>query len=64
MSRNVQYITNENGERMAVVMPIAEYEELLEDLHLTRIARETSHEPTRPLNEFVKELRIEGEIDV
>jgi len=64
MSRNVQYLTNENGERTAVVMPIAEYEELLEDLHLTRIARETSDEPTRPLSEFVKELRVEGEIDV
>jgi len=64
MSRNVQYLTNETGERTAVVMPIAEYEELLEDLHLTRIARDTSDEPTRPLSEFVKELRVEGEIDV
>jgi PHD/YefM family antitoxin component YafN of YafNO toxin-antitoxin module len=60
----VQYLTNENGERTAVVVPIAEYEELLEDLHLTRIARETADEPTRPLIEFVKELRTEGEIDV
>ncbi len=39
MSRNVQYVTNENGERTAVIVPIEECEELLEDLHVTRIAK-------------------------
>jgi PHD/YefM family antitoxin component YafN of YafNO toxin-antitoxin module len=64
MSRNVQYLTNENGERTAVVMPIEDYEELLEDLHVTRIAYETRDEPTRPLSEIMEELRVAGEIDV
>jgi hypothetical protein len=64
MSRNVQYLTNEDSERTSLVMPIAEYEELLEDLHVTRIAYETRDEPSRPLSEFVEELRVEGEIDV
>jgi len=64
MSRNVQYLTNENGERTAVVMPIEDYEELLEDLHVTRIAYETRDEPTRPLSEVMEELRNAGEIDV
>ena len=34
MSRNVQYVTDANGERTAVILPLDEYEELLEDLHV------------------------------
>ena len=64
MSRNVQYITNEQGERTAVIVPIEDYEELLEDLHVTRIAYETRDEPTRPFSEVMEELRNAGEIDV
>ena len=30
--------TNENGQRTAVILPIEEYEELLEDLHVSRVA--------------------------
>ena len=64
MSRNVQYVTDANGERTAVILPLDEYEELLEDLHVTRIAEETKDDPGRPLNEVVGELRNAGEIDV
>ena len=63
MARNVQYITNESGERTAVIMPIEEYEELLEDLHVTRVAEETKNEPRRLLIDVVEELRDAGEID-
>ncbi len=63
MSRNVQYLTNESGERTAVIMPIEEYEELLEDLHVTRVAEETKNEPRRLLIDVVEELRDVGEID-
>jgi hypothetical protein len=45
-------------------MPIEDYEELLEDLHVTRIAYETRDEPSRPLSDVVDELRVAGEIDV
>ena len=64
MSRNVQYVTDANGQRTAVILPLEEYEELLEDLHVTRIAHETKDEPARPLGEVVDELRNAGEIDV
>ena len=64
MSRNVQYVTDANGERTAVILPLAEYEELLEDLQVSRVAHETRDEPSRPLNEVVEELRNAGEIDV
>ena len=64
MARNVQYITDEQGQRTAVIMPIGEYEDLLEDFHLARVAEETKDEPCRPLSEVVEELRKTGEIDV
>lgn len=64
MSSNVQYVTDANGERTAVILPLEEYEELLEDLHVIRAAQETKDEPRRPLSEVVEELRNAGEIDV
>lgn len=64
MPRNVQYITDANGERTAVILPLEEYEELLEDLHVSRVASETKDEPCRPLSEVVEEMRNAGEIDV
>jgi hypothetical protein len=47
-----------------VIVPIEEYEELLEDLHLIRIANERKDEPRRPFSEVVEEMRQAGEIDV
>jgi len=64
MSRNVQYVTDANGERTAVILPIDEYQELLEDIHVIRIAEETKDEPARPLSEVVEELQAADEIDV
>jgi hypothetical protein len=63
MSRNVQYVTDENGERTAVILPLEEYQELMEDLHVTRAAEETKNEPQRLFIDVVNELREAGEID-
>jgi len=51
MSRNVQYVTDANGERTAVNIPLNEYEQLLEDLHVTRAAEEAKDEPRIPWEE-------------
>jgi hypothetical protein len=64
MSRNVQYVTDAKGERTAVILPLDEYGELLEDLHVIRIARESKNDTSRPLSEVVEEMRSAGEIDV
>ena len=64
MSKNVQYVTDSAGQKMAVIVPIDEYEELLEDLHLGRVARESKDEERRPFAEVVEEMRQAGEIDV
>ena len=64
MSRNVQFVTDAEGNKTAVILPLEEYEEMLEDLHMGQVARESKDEPRRPFAELVEELRADGEIDV
>jgi PHD/YefM family antitoxin component YafN of YafNO toxin-antitoxin module len=65
MQKNVQFVTDAEGHRSAVILPIEEYEEMMEDLHLGRAVRESKGEPRRrPFEEVLKELRAAGEIDV
>ena len=64
MTTQVQFVVDAAGEKTAVILPIEEYEELLEDLHLGQVARESKDEPTRPFSEVLAEMRQAGEIDV
>ena len=41
---NVQYITDAAGQKTAVILPIEDYEEMLEDLHFGEVARDESAE--------------------
>ncbi len=60
MAANVQFLTNEKGERVSVVLPVEEYEELLEDLEdLARIA-ERREEPAITHDELVARLKADG----
>ena len=43
---NVQYITDQMGKKTAVILPIAEFEELLEDLADLVVVAERRDEPT------------------
>jgi hypothetical protein len=63
MSRNVQYVTDANGERTAVILPLEEYQELLEDMHIIRVAEETKDEPGIPWDQVKAELVSEGKLD-
>ena len=64
MIKSVQYITDSTGQRTAVIVPLNEFEEMMEDLHLGRIARESKDATRRPFMEMVEEMRQAGEIDV
>ncbi len=60
MAASVQFLTNEKGERVSVVLPVAEYEELLEDLEdLARIA-ERREEPAITHDELLARLKADG----
>lgn len=60
MSDPVQYITDEQGERTAVLLPISAYEKLLEDLDDLAVVAERRDEPAIPHEQFVSELRRDG----
>jgi hypothetical protein len=60
MSQTLQYLTDADGDRTAVVLPIADYEKLLEDLDDLAAVAERRDEPVIPHDEFVKELQRNG----
>jgi hypothetical protein len=45
MSQTLQYLTDEHGDRTAVVLPISDYEKLLEDLEDLAVVAERRDEP-------------------
>ncbi len=60
----MQYITDAHGHKTAVILPIEDYEEMLVDLQMGEIARESDDEPTRDFEEVLKQMRADGEVDV
>ena len=60
MSEPVKYIIDDRGERTAVVLPISDYEKLLEDLEDLAVVAERRDEPAIPHKQFVSELRRDG----
>jgi len=55
-----QFIINHRGKKTAVVMPLADYERLLEDLHDLSVIAERRDEPSIPLDEVKRRLRADG----
>ncbi|HEV7403388.1 MAG TPA: hypothetical protein VGO11_10690 [Chthoniobacteraceae bacterium] len=60
MSQSLQYLTDEHGERTAVVLPISEYEEMLEDLADLAVIAQRRGEPVISHEEVVAELKRDG----
>lgn len=60
MSEALQYLTDEAGKKTAVVLPIVDYEKLLEDLDDLAAIAERREEPIIPHEEFKAELRRDG----
>jgi hypothetical protein len=60
MNETLQYLTDEVGTKTAVVLPIAEYEKLLEDLDDLSAIAERREEPTIPHDQFKAALKKDG----
>ena len=56
----VQYVTNQTGEKTGVIMPIAEFEELMEDIEDLAAVAERREEPTVSHDELLVELKRDG----
>ena len=50
------YVVDKKGQKPAVIIPIKEYEELLEDIHDLAIIAERRDEPTITFEELRKKL--------
>jgi len=57
---NLQYVTNQAGEKTAVILPIDEFEGLLEDLQDLAIVAERRGEPSISHEELLAELKRDG----
>lgn len=55
-----QYVIDEKGQKTAVIIPVEEYEELLEDIHDLAIIAERRDEPTVTFEELRKKLKKDG----
>lgn len=56
----LKYVTNETGEKTAVILPIEEFEELLEDLEDLAVIIERRDETTISHKEVVAKLKQNG----
>jgi hypothetical protein len=55
-----EYVTDGDGNKKAVILPIAEYEGLLEDLQDLAVAAERRNEPTISHEQLTAELEKDG----
>lgn len=57
---STQFITDDKGERVAVILSLADYEQLLEDLHDLAVVAERRDEPTASMAELKQSLQRDG----
>jgi hypothetical protein len=62
VSSNAQFAVDSEGERTAVILPISEYEELLEDLEDLATVAERTTEPTVSINDVLARLKRDGKL--
>jgi predicted DNA-binding protein len=60
LESRIQYVTNSTGEKTAVIVPIDEFEELLEDVEDLAVVAERRDEPTISHDELLAELKRDG----
>ena len=56
----LQYVTDESGEKKAVILPIEEFNELIEDLEDLVVVAERQDEETVPFNQVIDNLKKDG----
>jgi hypothetical protein len=55
-----QYVTNEEGQRTSVILPIRKFEKLLEDIEDLASVAERRDEPTISHEDLIAELKKDG----
>jgi PHD/YefM family antitoxin component YafN of YafNO toxin-antitoxin module len=57
---SLQYITDQTGEKTAVILPLEEFQELIEDIEDLAVVAKRHAEPTVSHNELLAELKSDG----
>lgn len=57
---NTQFVVDESGVKKAIILPMEDYEELLEDIHDLALIAERKGEPTISFEELKKRLKADG----
>ncbi len=60
MNISPKYVTDDSGERTDVIISLAAYETLLEDLNDLAAIADRRSEDTIPHSQFLEELRADG----
>ena len=60
MSADLQYLTDSEGEKTAVLLPLKEYEQLMEDLADLAAIADRRDEPVVPHEKFIESLKADG----
>lgn len=55
-----EYITDQRGEKKSVILPISEFEELIEDIEDLAAIIERREEPTTSHQDFIASLKEDG----
>ncbi len=55
-----QYVTNEAGDKTAVIVPIEDFQELMEDIEDLATIAERREEPTLSHEQLLAELKQDG----
>ncbi|PYQ26582.1 MAG: hypothetical protein DMF56_23510 [Acidobacteria bacterium] len=58
--RGVRYVTDEEGNRVAVLLDLEQWADVWEDFQDVLVAREREGEPSKSLASFDAELRKDG----
>ena len=57
---NTQFIVDESGNKISVILPLEDYEELLQDIHDLAVIAERKDEPVISLDELKRKLKADG----
>ncbi len=57
---NTQFVVDESGRKTAVILPVEEYDDLMEDIHDLAVIAERKDEPTINFDELKKRLKADG----
>jgi hypothetical protein len=60
MSTSLQYLTNEEGKKTAVIVPWEDYIRFMEDMEDLAAVAERREEPRIPHDQFLADLRKDG----